>query len=68
MQNVKEKKLREEITNWQPKQENRKDKLEMKYSVIKIFYTDHVCDKAGCNQSSNLFLFKHSFQGMFFRQ
>lgn len=39
----------------------------MKYSVIKIFYTDHVCDKAGCNQASNLFL-KHYFQSMFFRQ
>lgn len=40
----------------------------MKYSVIKIFYTDHVCDKAGCNQDSNLFFLKHAFQSMFFRQ
>lgn len=67
MQNIRKKKLREENTNWQPKQENEKDKLEMKYSVIKIFYTAHVCDKVGCNQASNLFL-KRYFPSMFFRQ
>lgn len=40
----------------------------MKYSVIKIFYTYHVCDKAGCNQASNLFFLKYSFKSMFLRQ
>lgn len=40
----------------------------MKYYVIKIFYTDHVCDKAVCNQARILFLLKHSFKSMFFRQ
>lgn len=61
--------MREENTNWESKQqENGKDKLEMKYYVIKIFYTDHVCDKAGWNQASSLFFLKHSFESMFFRQ
>lgn len=40
----------------------------MKYSLIKIFYTDHVCDKAECNQASNLSFLKYAFQSMFFRQ
>lgn len=34
----------------------------MKGSVTKIFYTDHVCDKAESNQANNLCFFKALLQ------
>lgn len=40
----------------------------MKDSVTQIFYTDHVCDKAECNEANNLFFLKHSFNNLLFRQ
>lgn len=35
---------------------------------IKVFKTDHICDKAVCSQIINLFSLKMSFNSMLFRQ
>lgn len=65
----KEKKIRKKNTNWQSKQQEKgRDKLEMKDYVTKIFYIDHICDKAECNQACNLFFIKHTFNSLLFRQ
>lgn len=40
----------------------------MEESVTKIFYSDHACDKAECNQANNLSFIKHCFNSLLFRQ